>query len=142
MNMIFTIEKKSVQMQKDFIKKIRLLICLIFVFSSAAYSQKYQVVQQGLVPENLNEMNRKQSQGAFVNNLFAEIDGTYQIQYLVPDYKILFSEALYNKIKENRKADVDSYIELDKNSRLFLPSANEIKKRDFNKLSNSIYITK
>lgn len=142
MNMIFTLEKKSTKKQNDFIMKIGLFFCLILMFSSTAYSQKYQVVEQGLVPENLNEMNKKPNQNTVLNSLFSEIEGTYQVQCLVSDYKIMLSQALYDKIKQNRKPDEDVYIELDKNSRLFLPSANQIKKSDFNKLSTSIYIIK
>lgn len=142
MNMIFTNEKKSIKKQNNFLLKIALFICLILGFSSTAYSQKYQVVEQGLVPENLAEMNKKPNQVSILNSLFSEIEGTYQVQCLVPDYKIMLSQALYDKIKQNRKADEDVYIELDKNSRLFLPSANQIKRSDFHKLSSSIYITK
>lgn len=127
--------------QRDFLRKVGLLVCMV-LFSIASYSQKYQAVQQSLIPENLDQMYKKPTQKASVSNLFKEIDGTYQIQCLVPDYKILLSEALYNKILASRKADVAVYVELDNNSRLFLPSANEIKRKDFNKLSNSIYITK
>lgn len=140
---VFTETFKLPKRQRDFLLKVGLLLCML-ALSSVSYAQKYQVVQQGLIPENLEAMNRKpnDSQSAAVKSLFAEIDGTYQIQFLSPDYKMLLSQTLYNKIKESRKQDVDVILELDANSRLFLPSANKIKKKDFNKLSNSIYITK
>jgi hypothetical protein len=142
MNIIFATESQSTKVESEFIRKIGIVFCLLFVFSTSVYSQKYQIVEKGLIPENLKEMNKKPNLNTDLINLFSEIEGTYQVQCWVSDYKIMLSQALYDTIVKNRRLDEDVYVELDVNSRLFLPSVNQIKKNDFNKLSQSIYLTK
>ena len=65
---------------------------------------------------------------------FANLEGTYQIQILKPEYKVLFSESLLEKIKTLRKEDEDVIVVLDDYSKLYLPSLNKIKSSNFVKL--------
>jgi hypothetical protein len=139
---IFTLEKKSMKKQNDFMMKIGLIFCLVLMFSSTAYSQKYRVVQQGLVPENLDQMNKPLKAGSSIDNLFKSIEGTYQIECLKADYKVLLSESLYQKIISSRKEDQDVYVQLDEHSRLFLPSNTSIKLLGFKKLDTISYTSK
>ncbi|MGX7668406.1 hypothetical protein [Flavobacterium pedocola] len=128
--------------QLGFFKKIGFTFCIILIFSSTAYSQKYQVVEQGLVPENLDQMNKTQKAGSTIVDLFKKVEGTYQVQCFKKDYTILQSEALYQKIVSLRKEDQDVYIDLDVNSRLFLPSNASVKAIGFKKLETILYTSK
>ncbi|TDR17400.1 hypothetical protein [Flavobacterium cheniae] len=122
-------------MEKNYCKKrIKYLFCLFFGFISFSYSQKIQVINEVVEPINLT------SEGKYLNKIemlekdFADLKGTYQIQILKPEYNVLLSESLLEKIKTLRKEDEDIIIVLDDYSKLYLPSLNKIKSSNFIKL--------
>lgn len=122
-------------MEKSYYKKrIKYLFCLFFGFISFSYSQKIQVINEVVEPINLTSAGKYLSKIEMLERDFANLEGTYQIQILKPEYKVLFSESLLDKIKTLRKEDEDVIVILDDYSKLYLPSINKIKSSNFVKL--------
>ena len=122
-------------MEKSYYKKrIKYLFCLFFGFISFSYSQKIQVINEVVEPINLTSSGKYLNKIEMLERDFANLDGTYQIQILKPEYKVLFSESLLDKIKTLRKEDEDVVVILDDYSKLYLPSINKIKSSNFVKL--------
>lgn len=122
-------------MEKSYYKKrIKYLFCLFFGFISFSYSQKIQVMNEVVEPINLTSAGKYLSKIEMLERDFANLEGTYQIQILKPEYKVLFSESLLDKIKTLRKEDEDVIVILDDYSKLYLPSINKIKSSNFVKL--------
>lgn len=122
-------------MEKSYYKKrIKYLFCLFFGFISFSYSQKIQVMNEVVEPINLTSAGKYLNKIEMLERDFADLEGTYQIQILKPEYKVLFSESLLDKIKTLRKEDEDVIVILDDYSKLYLPSINKIKSSNFVKL--------
>jgi hypothetical protein len=122
-------------MEKSYYKKrIKYLFCLFFGFISFSYSQKIQVINEVVEPINLTSAGKYLNKIEMLERDFANLEGTYQIQILKPEYKVLFSESLLEKIKTLRKEDEDVIVVLDDYSKLYLPSLNKIKSSNFVKL--------
>jgi len=125
-------------------KHFTFLTLLFVMFSALTYGQKNINSQEGLIPENLEEMNRttEVSSTESLKSLFKAITGTYQIQVSDANYKALMSRPLFNLIVESRLKDLDVTLNLDDKSVLYLPSYNKIEKSSFTKLKLSIYKAK
>lgn len=114
------------------------------MFSALSFAQKNKNLQVGLVPENLEEMNKTKevTPTESLKDLFKAISGTYQIQVSDSNYKVLMSRPLFNLIAENRLKDSDVTLNLDDKSILLIPSYNKIESSSFKKLKLSIYKAK
>ena len=119
------------------------LMFFLFFGIENIFSQKAQFVNQaGLIP--INENYGKSSSNGNVSDetktLFSQVDGTFQVQLLHEDYKVLFSKNLYQMIIDKRLEDQDVFVTLDENSILFIPSSQKIRSINFEKLSQTIFI--
>jgi hypothetical protein len=121
-----------------------LILFLLFgIGFNNVYSQKIQIVKStDLIPIN-DDFGKSSSENNVLEetkSLFVQLDGTFQLQLLKNDYKIIFSKNLYQMIKDNRLEDQDVSITLDENSMLFIPSSQKIRSINFEKLPQIVFI--
>lgn len=94
------------------------------------------------MPENLEQMKKKENSELAISAMFDRVEGTYQIQCFKEGYKVLRTEALYQKIVSLRKEDEDVYVQLDEYSRLYLPSKKAVGLAGYKKIECISYISK
>lgn len=119
------------------------LMFFLFFGINNIYSQKAQFVNQAdLIPinENYGKSSFNGNVSEDIKTLFSQIDGTFQVQMLHKDYKVLFSKNLYQMIIDKRLEDQDVFVTLDENSILFIPSSQKIRSMNFEKLPQTIFI--
>ena len=68
------------------------------------------------VPEassNGSQVSPQQSDPEVINTLLAQLEGTYEVETSIPDYRVNFTRILLETIKSSRQPDVEVLLEWD-----------------------------
>lgn len=132
--------KKTVAMKKYAL--VLVLFCLISITQNAFGQSREKTKNAPRVLTLENPQSTNVDSKFYLKNLKEELQGTYQIQISEPNYSVVITKQILERIQNERLQNEDVYLELDEHSKVFVPSKDNIQGANFTPLATSLHISK